>query len=515
LKMTSITDLDDLCLVKIAKCLPFNDLINLSHASSRFYNLLSEESLIWRKGIEINSLSMSPVIKKRAEESSIAGCEQKKLFFVCQKISTNMRLGRFQAVQPQSCINCEPKIVDDSVFWIDWPELRIARTFKERHIAIASPALTIFEYNGVTKQICSIDFQVPEPFSNGIAFAGQFSFEIDRQKRFAVLVVDEPFRPYDGSGFELPSYGYTPARKLISVVLASTETKVLQTSYPENRDGQVLVSGEKVVLIQNEEIKFIDICSGATRSLDISGIFEPDSGWNILTESDDRNIAVVGETGLIVDPQKETVRFVLEWSSNLRFPTRLIMSENLLALFALHGATLWNLDDGSLTQEEFWQDDDMNTEVSIVQREAMKAAYMTIKSRPGTSPTKCRITFVQRNGEEKKLDVGDHFDFEIFGDAYENESHQKAEVINQTFFLFDLNTMDRRFNLDFESVRVLTRSVTTSQSEIQTYHLPIDKKPGMTNSCKKILHSETKFVVCSKNWNAIRSNYKVAIFDFS
>jgi hypothetical protein len=290
---------------------------------------------------------MSPVIQKRAEDSSIAGCEQKKHFFVCQKISTNMRLGRFQAVQPQDCLDCEPKIVDDSVFWIDWPELRIARTLEERHIAIASSALTIFEYNGVTKQICAFDFQVPEPLSNGISFAGKFKLEIDRQKRFAVLSVGFGF-PFDDNGFHPKSplplvFDDKRPRKIIIVGLTPTETKVLRTSsQPCSLEGgeKILLSGEKVVLFHKKKIKFIDIYLGATRSLDISGTFRPDPYGTVFTESDDRNIAFFGENGLIVDSQTETVRFILEWSQNLRRPISLIMSENLLALFTRHGAGL-------------------------------------------------------------------------------------------------------------------------------------------------------------------------------
>jgi hypothetical protein len=504
LKMTSITDLDDLCLVKIGKCLPFNDQINLSHASSRFYNLLSEESWIWRKGIEINNFSMSPVILKRAEDSSIVGCEQKKLFFVCQKISTNMKLGRFQAVQPQSCINCEPKIVDDSVFWIDWPGLRLAKSRKQRRIAIASSSLTIFEYNGVMQQICSIDFQVPEPFSKGIALAGKFSVEVDRRKRFAVLAADEPKN----------EFGCIPARRLISVALTSPETKVLMTySHPFTWKGLVLLSGEKTVLILNEEIKFIDICSGAVRSLDISEIFRAYSGC-ILTESNDRNIAVIGLNGLIVDPQTETIRFVLQLSLNLGYPIKLIMNENVLVLFfTLHGATVWNLGDGSRTREKFGNSFLMNyPEVLILQKETMKVAYVTWHA--GSSTTKRRITFLQRNERQKRLNVEDHVDFEIFDDAL--NSFQKPEVIHQICFLFDIRRMTQQENPNLDSVRVLARSAIISQSEIRTYYLPIDKELGEKNTCQEILHSGTKFVVWYKTGKSKKcSKYKVAIYDFS
>jgi len=315
-------------------------------------------------------------------------------------------------------------------------------------------------------------------------------------------------------------------RKIIIVGLTPTETKVLRTSsQPCSLEGgeKILLSGEKVVLFHKKKIKFIDIYSGATRSLDISGTFRPDPYGTVFTESDNRNIAFFGENGLIVDSQTETVRFILEWSQNLRRPISLIMSENLLALFTRHGAglTVWNLDDGSKAQELFfnqrlWQDDDQSrTEVSLVQRETMKVAYLTINSNPcSVFSTGRRITFLQRNGKEETLTVGDHFGF--FKNRF---SYQKQAVIHRTLFLFDIKGANRYFNLG--SFQVLTRSATTSQSETRTYDLPIEKIPGITISGEEIFQDGTKFVVWCRVFGGghlehdFCSNYKVAIFDFS
>jgi hypothetical protein len=200
------------------------------------------------------------------------------------------------------------------------------------------------------------------------------------------------------------------------------------------------------------------------------------------------------------------------------------MSENLLALFTVHGAglTVWNLDDGSKTQELFfnqclWQDDDQNrTEVSLVQRETMKVAYLTINSNPySVSRNRGRIIFLQRNDKEgKTLKVVDHFDF--FKNRF---SYQKQALIHQTLFLFDIQGANRDF--DLQSFQVLTRSATTSQSETRTYDLPIEKIPGITISGEEIFQDGTKFVLWCRVFGGghfehdFCSKFKVAIFDFS
>ena len=217
--------MDDLCILKIASYLSKTDLISFTHACTRHYNLISFENSIWKNELQRQGYSLSPVIHDRAARSPIFGCEWKKLFFACTKISINMRFGHYTEIGSQDTVYGEPAVVDGNIFWIDWPALRNCEK-ENRLAAILNPTLVIYEYNGISKVITPFEVGIPEPFSNGIAVIGDFSIDVDCHERVAILGVDEPDLPIDDDGNEI-----YPEQQVLLLIFFTKQPQAIFNSF--------------------------------------------------------------------------------------------------------------------------------------------------------------------------------------------------------------------------------------------------------------------------------------------
>jgi len=147
---------------------------------------------------------------------------------------------------------------------------------------------------------------------------------------------------------------------------------------------------------------------------------------------------------LVVDPNTETVRFILKLSSGVGNPFEIVQGENVVALFTYGaGLTVWNINDGALIQtgilNEYLAEETYDDQTSIISAEQhhgkLKIAYLTLHSDQFDPPLNCRITWLQEgNSETKSLEIQDELNFQVpDSDCFSSGIY----VIHGSLFFFD------------------------------------------------------------------------------
>jgi len=155
---------------------------------------------------------------------------------------------------------------------------------------------------------------------------------------------------------------------LFAVDLRSTPVKVLWSSTCLWR-GKHLLVGNKVVAAHQDRLEFLDIRTGTKRFLNIPeeyhfARFVPTISLNehniaFARRNHDRKADI-----LVVDPNTETVRFILKLSSGVGNPFEIVQGENVVALFTYGaGLTVWNINDGALIQTGILNGDSRRAEL--------------------------------------------------------------------------------------------------------------------------------------------------------
>ena len=161
-----LTSLPDLALINIAKHLSGADLLNFTHTCSKVFYVVGAENVIWREEITRQKLDMSSVIEARATELPLQGCPTKKFFLCSKMILSNMTSGVGHLVCIAESLGPEFVVSEDSIFWLDWPEVRCDET-RTRIAATMLPVIIIYEYDGINQQVLKHEVRLPEPLLNG------------------------------------------------------------------------------------------------------------------------------------------------------------------------------------------------------------------------------------------------------------------------------------------------------------------------------------------------------------
>ena len=331
-------------------------------------------------------------------------------------------------------------------------------------------------------------------------------------------------------------------RRLFAVDLRSAPARVLWTSSCPWRGNHHLVA-HKVIVAQKDRLEFIDVRTGMKRFLNIP---EENHLWNIskclsaisFTEHNiafARNAFGVADI-LVVDPSTETIRFIINVSSGLRNPFKMILNENVLALFTYGaGLTVWNVNDGALIQfgiiNKYLSEDPDDNYTSIIfaekQQNKLKIAYRTIHfDSYDPPPFICRITWLEGgNGETESLEVRDELDFQV---PCKSCIQSEMYVVHHSLFCFvtwPIYWPHREQDMDlsqFGSIRVYSTTTGLSKSVSamnQFYDIRFEEPIQVEH--RKIILSESALIVLYRippqmGVSArLFSKNKMAIFDFS